>query len=82
MRQKTQKEVSDPPFAVIENDALLAPTIYLTTDYVTSSTKELVSKFKYIGSNLSPAASIPTTLIHVHLELFSLITSSIFNHAY
>ena len=40
---------------IIENDALFAPTIDLTTYYVTSSTTELVSKFKDIGTNLSPA---------------------------
>ena len=40
---------------IIENDALFAPTIYLTTDYVTSSTTDLLIKFKDIGSNLRPS---------------------------
>ena len=67
MRQKTQPGVSAPPSTVIENDALFASTIDLTIDCVKSSTIELVSKFKDIGYNLSPAASLPTTLIHIHL---------------
>ena len=70
-----------PPTTFIENDDLFAPTVELTTDYVTSSTTELVSKFKDRGSNLSPAASFPTILIHIHLKLYSLITISLFNSA-
>ena len=40
---------------IIKNDAFFAPTIDLSTNYVTSSTTELTRKFKEIGSNLSPA---------------------------
>ena len=52
---QTQLEVSAPPSNVFENDALFAPMIDFTTEYVTSTTTELVSKFKDIGTNLSPA---------------------------
>ena len=70
-----------PLYTVIEYDDLFAHTIDWTTDYFIYSTTELVRNFKYTGYNLSPVVPLPTTLIHIHLQLFSLITASLFNNA-